>query len=96
MHTEVIRRVDVRHMRADRREELIAWIKSLGVEPNDVRQAFVIVEAAQQYELHLTTYRRSPEGRIRIDHATEDAVTEPLIVKLGTSKTWPTWLDGAA
>lgn len=95
MGNEVILRADARHMRDDRREELITWIKSLGVDPNDVRQAFVIVEAEQEYELHLTTYRRSPAGRIRIDRATEDAVTEPLIVPLGTSKAWPAWLGAS-
>lgn len=95
MHTEVVLRADARHMRDDRREELIAWIKSLGVNPNDVRQAFVIVAAELEYELHLTTYRRSPEGRIRIDRATEDAVTEPLVVPLGTSKSWPAWLGAS-
>jgi hypothetical protein len=96
MSTEVIVRADARHMRDDRREELIAWIKSLGIDHNNVRNAFVIVASGQEYELHLTTYRRSPEGRIRIDRATEDAVTEPLIVPLGTSKVWPAWLGGAA
>jgi hypothetical protein len=97
MHTEVILRVDTEYMRDDKREELIAWIKSLGIgiDHSNVRKAFVIIRAEQEYELHLTVYRRSPEGRIMIDRATEDAVTEPLIVPLGTSKSWPAWLEVA-
>jgi hypothetical protein len=85
---------DASTMRPDRREELIAWVESLGVTPADVREKGVIFQGEHEYELHLTKYIRTEAGRIRLNRAADAAVTEPLIIGLGTSKSWPAWMGG--
>lgn len=82
--------------RPDRREELVNWVASLGVNINDVAPVGLIASGEREYELHLTRYIRSDRGGIRLDRAAERAVTEPLIVSLGTSKSWPAWLEATA
>lgn len=89
---ETIAEFDAHKMRPDDREELIAWVKSFGVDPNDVREKGVILQGVEEYELHLTKYVRDEHGRIRIDRARDEAVTEPLVISLGRRKTWPGWL----
>jgi len=81
--------------RPDRLEELTAWVASLGVEVKDVVPVGLIVSGEREYELHLTRYIRNEQGHIRYDRAAERAVTEPLVVKLGTTPSWPSWLGVA-
>jgi hypothetical protein len=81
--------------RPDRREELVNWIASLGVDINDALPVGLVVMAEREYELHLTRYIRDEQGRMRLDRAAERAVTEPLVIGLGTSKSWPAWLETA-
>lgn len=88
-------RLDVNQLRDDRREEMMAWVESLGVQPRDVRPVILIAEGDIGYELHLSRFLRTESGHMRIDRAADHAVTEPLIVGLGTSKSWPAWLERA-
>ncbi|WP_433078852.1 hypothetical protein ACQP1P_38530 [Dactylosporangium sp. CA-052675] len=89
-------RFDVNALRPDRREEVLAWVRSLGLEPNDLRPLTLIAEGEHEYQLHVTRYLRTEGGSIRLDRAAEDAVTEPVIVGLGTAKSWPSWLGANA
>jgi hypothetical protein len=91
---DVVYRVDTAKIRDDCREEIAAWVKSLGVDPNDVLPSLVIRMGKSTYELHLSRFVRSEQGRIRFDEALERPVSEPLIVDLGTAKSWPRWLGG--
>jgi len=85
---------DARYLRPDRREELVEWIQSLDIRPADVLERGVILQGENQYELHLTKYIRNERGSIQLDLARDEAVTEPLVVELGASPTWPAWLGG--
>jgi hypothetical protein len=83
-------------LRDDRREELIAWVKSLGIEPEDVKHKGLIRMAERGYELHLSKFVRTVNGGIQQDWAAGESVTVPLIVDLGTAPSWPAWLGGVA
>lgn len=90
---EVIR-VDAGKLRADRREAVIEWVRSLGVKPDDVRPVFAIVTGEQECELHLSLMLRNEAGNLRLDRAIEDVVSEPLVIGLGTSRDWPSFDGG--
>lgn len=82
-------RFDVWDLRADRREAVTEWVRSLGIEPKDCAARAAIVAAESGWELHLSRYVRNDEGKIRVDRAREEAVTEPVIVPIGTERNWP-------
>lgn len=86
--------MDSNRLRADQREAAIEWVSSLGVKPADVRPTFVIRQAEQGYELHLSRYRRNSNGHLILDVALNEAVSEPLIVRLGADATWPDFSTG--
>jgi hypothetical protein len=83
------------NLRDDHREELKAWVKSLGVDPEDVKNKGLIRMGEQSYELHLSKFVRTANGGILQDWAAGESVTEPLVIDLGTTKCWPTWLETA-
>lgn len=87
-----IARFDAGPMRADRREELIEWIKTLGIKPEDVSPNGVIVRGETSFKLHLSMRLRDENGRLRYDRAAENVVSEPLVIDLGTARCWPGWL----
>lgn len=78
--------------RPDRYEEARNWVASLDVNISDVTQQIAIVAGDHSYLLHLTSYLRDEQGRMRLDVAADRPVTEPVVIDLGTSPTWPTWL----
>lgn len=71
------------------RAELCDWLTGLGVDPATVRPEFVIRKGEREYELHLTEFVLNENGRRFLDLVTEEIVTKPLVVPLGTSETWP-------
>lgn len=89
-------RFDANAMRPDRREYIAEWVKSLGVEPNDVRGKGVIVMGERGYELHLSKFVCNERGGHIFDRATNDSVSQPLIIDLGTDLCWPAWLDASS
>jgi hypothetical protein len=86
-------RCDANLQRPDRIEEVCQWVRSLGVEPANVRPVFYIMIGDNGYELHLSEYVRDEQGSQIIDHAFNYTVSKPLIIDLGQSETWPAWLN---
>lgn len=87
-------RVDAGKLRADRREAVIDWVRSLGVNPEDVRPVFALVAGQSGHELHLSRMIRDEHGRLRLDRAISDVVSEPLIINLGPDASWPSLKGG--
>jgi hypothetical protein len=83
-------------LRADRLEELQEWVKQLGVDPKDVRAKFLITMGETSYQLHLSRMVRRPDGKLVIDEAIGEVVYAPLVIDLGTDKSWPGWLNESA
>ena len=80
-------------LRADRREELCDWIRSLDIRPEDIRPSLLIEYGDTSYVLHLSRFIRNADGRLVLDRAANDVQSEPLLVDLGASKSWPSWLS---
>lgn len=87
-------RVDTGKLRPDRHDAVVRWVRSLGVDPNDVRSTFVIRSGLDQYELHLSRYVRDEQGEMILDRAADDVVSEPLVISIGTEKSWPDLTEG--
>jgi hypothetical protein len=87
---------NVNELRPDLMEEAINWVRSLGLEPKDFSPVGLIAMGEQRYELHLTKYVRNEKGRIRLDLASERAVTTPVVLELGTKPNWPASLGSFA
>ncbi|HEY9411118.1 MAG TPA: hypothetical protein VIP77_16180 [Jiangellaceae bacterium] len=85
-------RFDTGLLRADQREEVTSWVASLGVEPKDVRPQVAIIRGENSYQVHLSRFVRDGAGKLRLDAAANEVVTEPLIIDIGTDRTWPQWL----
>lgn len=83
------------NLRADRRQELCDWIRSLGVRPEDIRPSLLIEHGDTSYVLHLSRFVRNDDGRMVLDRAANDVQSEPLVIDLGTAKSWPSWLGQA-
>lgn len=73
------------------------WVSSLGLDPNELLQDAVIRmdPATNQYVLHVTKIRRTPEGAHWIDEATMQLVSEPLIIPIGPHVVWPVIRPGS-
>jgi hypothetical protein len=84
---------DYEATREDRREELHRWIAGLGFKLEDIRCQLVIERAEQTYRLHLSRYLRNEAGLMVVDVARDIVASEPVIVDLGTEKSWPAWLN---
>jgi hypothetical protein len=87
-----IAQADLMDMPRDKRAEVLAWLRSLDVDLKSVTPKLMIEHNEQGYRLHLSKYVRNEAGRIIIDHAASRAVTEPLLVDLGSERCWPEWL----
>ena len=74
-----------------RREELYAWLQSLGVEPKRCIPYLVITHSSADgcYRLHLSMYALNDQGAKYVDHAANRVHTEPLVIVIDT---WPQWL----
>jgi hypothetical protein len=86
-------RFNANELRADRMSEVIEWVRSLGVEPEDVLPIGVILGGESSYELHLSRFVRDEHGHMAIDQARDDIVTYPVVVDLGPERSWPAFLD---
>jgi hypothetical protein len=73
-----MRIIDTATVAADLRQQIIDWVRSLGVEPATVLPTFGL--HAQQ--VYLTEKVRTPEGRDQIDLVAEQVVTRPLVLDL--------------
>lgn len=86
-------RFDAHDVRRDRYEELIEWVRSLGIDPSNVRAQGVIIPGEQGYNLHLSEFVRDEQGKLILDQAFNEVVSKPLVIDLGPEKTWPGWLS---
>jgi hypothetical protein len=89
-------RGDAALLRADRLEELMEWVKQLGVDPKDVRPKFLISMGESSYQLHLSRMIRREDGKLLLDEAANEVASEPLVIDLGADKSWPAWLNESA
>jgi hypothetical protein len=80
-------------VRSDRIKELRNWVRSLGVDPANVRTEFAIMIGESSYELHLSEFVRNKGGGHIVNHAHNETVSKPLIIDLGQTETWPEWLN---
>lgn len=87
-------RVDAGLLRQDRIEAVQEWVRSLGEKPEDVRGTFLIVRGEREWELHLSRFRRDDRGKIVVDQATNSAVTDPVVIGIGTARNWPDFTGG--
>ncbi len=86
--TEVLRIDDVGVLQEQR--AWVDYVRSLGVDPNRVRPALVIMQDDNGYHLHLSHKTPAYEcGGDLLDLATNDVVSTPLVIDLGREKTWP-------
>lgn len=85
-------RSDLTGLRAGQLDELLAWIRSLGLNPTEFRANLLITRVADGYYLHLSRFLRGEGGGVRIDPATHDVASEPVVVDLGEQQTWPSFL----
>lgn len=85
-------RIDAGALRADRRESLVEWVRSLGVNPDDIRPVAVVRDGEHGYELHLSLYVRDENGKLTVDVAADNVVSEPMVIELGTEQFWPRWI----
>jgi len=88
--------IDVNSLPADDRQAVNAWAAGLGVEPKNVLAHMVITRSEAGYRLHLSQVVRDRNGKPIFDRASERVATTPLIVDLGTERTWPAALDRCA
>jgi hypothetical protein len=86
-------RFDSAFLREDQLEELLAWVRSIGVEPNNVCGQGIITMGESSYQLHLSKFIRDEYGKLRLNRALDEVVSEPLVIDLGTDRTWPAWLN---
>jgi len=73
------------------RQELCAWVASLGEDPRRVLPEFRILWTDDGYTLHLSR-KVQREGRDIIDQALNRVWSEPVVIKLGREQCWPQWL----
>lgn len=76
--------------------EVLAWLRSLGVNPDDMRPTLLITETSGRYALHLSQVQRDTAGSKVIDHAAGHVATTPVVIDLGTEATWPACLNTPA
>lgn len=74
-------------------DEVVGWVRSLGVVAEDVQPKCVICLRHGRYELHLSKMTRNEHGSAIIDYARNEVVTTPLVVDLGPGRTWPAFLN---
>lgn len=84
-------RSDLTGLQPGQHEELLAWIRSLGLTPADYRAGLVITRSAGGYKLHLSRFLPAGNGGIRVDPVTDDVASEPVAVDLA-EQTWPLFL----
>jgi hypothetical protein len=76
-----------------RQIEMVEWLRSLGINPDDIAIRAALVQHGDCYRLHMTEYVRSEAGSIRLDLAAGKPVTVPRIVEVAEGS-WPSWLPG--
>jgi hypothetical protein len=77
---------------AEQREELCAWVSSLGADPARVLPRFCITSHEGTFRLHLSVKVRNDNGRDVLDRALNTVWSEPLVIDLGSERCWPKWL----
>lgn len=71
-------------------KQWIAYVASLGVDPERVRDRLVIMHDDAGYHLHLSLKTLAPCGAVGLlDLATNDVVSTPLVIDLGHEQNWP-------
>ncbi|GIH07425.1 hypothetical protein Rhe02_54920 [Rhizocola hellebori] len=92
-----VARVDVmgEGVTSDQREELYAWLQSLGVPYRECRPNVVITQNSEdaRYLLHLARFAVDANGDKYVAHAENVVHTTPLVVAI---KDFPAWLVQAS
>jgi hypothetical protein len=83
-------RIKAGDLRDDLRAEVTAWIASLGLEPSDLADQFLITHNGEEFVLHVSKRTRTESGAVILDRALGEPVSVPLVVPLGTRRRWPT------
>ena len=71
------------------REAWLAWVRGLGLDTRALAATIMIRQAEHGYELHAKQHERLPSGAFRLDPTREHLVETPVVVQLGTERTWP-------
>lgn len=73
-----------------------AWLSDLGVDPLDVANRLVISQTDERFDLHLSQIVRDAAGKPIVDHAVNAIASTPLVIDLGTERSWPAQLNHLA
>lgn len=71
------------------RSRLVEWVRSLGLDPDELLPDAVIVMGMGEYELHVSQIVRKEDGSRWVDEARLELVSKPVVVGLGQNKSWP-------
>jgi hypothetical protein len=72
-------------------EELCAWVASLGADPKRILPQFRILACDGRFQVHLSQ-KVQRDGHDVLDQALDKVWSEPLVIDLGTERSWPKWL----
>jgi hypothetical protein len=75
-------------------DDVCRWVAALGADPKRVLAQFRILATDAGYQLHLSR-KVQRNGHDVIDQALNKVWSEPLIIDLGSERTWPKWLHDA-
>ncbi len=81
-------RIEARDLRRSHIEVMGAWLRSLGLNPDDAR-AIAVFDTDGRYLLHANCLRRV-DGRAVIDWAADEVATEPIVIDI---EDWPEELN---
>lgn len=92
--SQLVGRFDTRALDDAQREAAVEWVRSLGLDANELCPTIAICRDENGYELHVSRAvgDEPAPGEIkapRLDVARNDIVTEPVVVPLGADATWP-------
>jgi hypothetical protein len=65
------------------------WVRSLGLDPNELADRAVVVGAVDGYELHVDRHVRRPDGELAWDYLAEDFLWERVVIPV-EADSWPT------
>ncbi|WP_341719953.1 hypothetical protein QQG74_09705 [Micromonospora sp. FIMYZ51] len=74
-------------------EQCLAWLRSLGLNPENFGVPFAIGYQPDGWYLHLSEVQYDEDGNTVIDHAKGQVATRPRVVRIPPDVEWPAWLD---
>ncbi len=88
-------RIDTRLLAPAQREEILAWLSSLGIAYREYTPTLAVTQdtVGGQLLLHLSRFVMDPFGDRVIDHAAARLHTTPVAIAIST---YPSWLPGVS